>query len=178
MMEKFAGQVEDRLREKGIAASVEIHDVTDNIGNTVVHTYVTVPSADTKYGYSSTISPSAMADETVLKKELAIAADQIAKEITKEFSTYMQYNDRTVVMVEDLSSTVRTKCLCCNIEVELDEETIRQSMSIFSMEEAQLGEVSSFPSRSGYDSLTEEEKSVGKLYMLGKLDRECDCRLY
>jgi len=176
-MPDLAGQVERRLSEKGIDGSAEIHQRTDNIGTTVVHIYVTIPSADTKYGYSSTLSTNTL-NETVLEKEVAIAADQIAKEITKEFSTYMQYNYRNVVMVEDLSSTVRTKCLDCNSEVELDEETIRQSMSIFSMEEPQLGEVSSFPSRSGYDSLTEEEKSVGKLYMLGKLDRECDCRLY
>ena len=177
-MADLADQVERRLNEKDIDASVTIRENTagsiDSGGN--VHIYVTMPSIEERYGYSFSLSISAVSDESIYRKEIALAADKLSQEIHNDFSTYMEHNGRTVVMVEDLSNTVRTKCLACESEVELDDETIQQTRA-FSKEPESIyfGEVYSFETRSGYDSLTEEEKSIAKLYMLGKLDRACDC---
>jgi galactitol-specific phosphotransferase system IIB component len=176
-MTDVAAQVERRLSEKNIDAAVDVQDSTtlSNDGKTI-HIYVIIPSVEQKYGYSFSLSASVANSDNACRKEIALAADKLVKEIYSDFSTYIEHKNRTVVMVEDLSNTVRTKCLCCESEVELDDQTIQQTRA-FSREPESIyfGEVYSFESRSGYDSLTEEEQSFAKLYMLGKLDRACDC---
>ena len=176
-MPNVAAQVERRLSEKNIDATVEVRD-SHTLPNEEksIHIYVIIPSVEQKYGYSFSVSSSVANSDNAYRKEIALAADKLIREIYNDFSTYMEHKNRTVVMVEDLSNTVRTKCLACESEVELDDQTIQQTRAFDNEPESiYFGEVYSFETRSGYDSLTEEEKSIAKMHMLGKLDRACDC---
>lgn len=174
----LSNQVERRLKKKDIHASVTIQKdmssrVTDDRN---VHIYVDIESIENRYGYSFSLPASEVADESIYLKEIAIAANKLAREIHTDFSTKIEHNGKTVVIVEDLNNTLKIKCLDCQSEVELEERHIRQS-KVFSKEPESVyfGNEYLFETTSGYDSLTEEEKSIAKLYVLGKLDKRCDC---
>jgi len=177
-MPDLAGQVERRLSEKNIDATVGLDESVDSHGAKRIHLFATVSAVNRQYGYSVSVSNTSECDADVLRKEVALGADEIAKEIRSDFSTYMDYNDRTVVMVEELSNTIRTKCLACKTEVELQEDEISRTVPLLPEVEGGIttGEVTSFQTKSGYDSLDDEEKAVAKLYMYGKIDRECECK--
>lgn len=174
----LADQVERRLKQKDIYASVTIQkNISSSInGGINVYIYATIQSIKKRYGYSFSLSDSEVADESIYRKEIALAADKLSQEIHSDFSTQIEYNGKTVVIVEDLNNTVQAKCLDCQSEVSLAERHIHQSKD-FSREPESIyfGEEYSFETKSGYDLLTEEEKSIAKLYVLGKLEQACDC---